>query len=100
MRVIQIDRSPKRRQIWLATFLVIIAAGGGSYWFWPQGQSPSSSRASARAATPVSVAVVSRRDVPIYVSGLGTVQASNTVKVASQVDGKLQQVLFTEGPAC
>jgi membrane fusion protein, multidrug efflux system len=31
------------------------------------------------------------------VSGLGTVQASNTVKIASQVDGKLERVLFTEG---
>jgi membrane fusion protein, multidrug efflux system len=97
MSVIQINRSSKRRWILLATFLAIIAAGGGSYWLWPQAQSPGSNRASARAATPVSVAVVSRRDVPIYVSGLGTVQASNTVKVASQVDGKLEQVHFTEG---
>jgi membrane fusion protein, multidrug efflux system len=97
MPVIQINRSSKRRWLLLATFLGIIAAGGGSYWFWPQTQSPGSSRASTRAATPVTVAVVSRRDVPIYVSGLGTVQASNTVKIASQVDGKLERVLFTEG---
>jgi multidrug efflux system membrane fusion protein len=97
MSVIQINRSSKRRWVLLATFLAIIAAGGGSYWFWPQAQSPGSNRVSARAATPVSVAVVSRRDVPIYVSGLGTVQASNTVKIASQVDGKLERVLFTEG---
>ena len=97
MRAIQINHSSKPRSVLLAAFLAIAAVGGGSYWFWPQGQSPGSSRASARVATPVSVAVVSRRDVPIYVSGLGTVQASNTVKIASQVDGKLERVLFTEG---
>jgi membrane fusion protein, multidrug efflux system len=97
MPVIQIDRSPNRHWVLLATFLAIIATGGASYWFWPQGQSQGSSRVASRAATPVSIAVVSRRDVPIYVSGLGTVQASNTVKIATQVDGKLEQVHFTEG---
>ncbi len=46
---------------------------------------------------PVRVAIVSRQDVPIYLTGLGTVQASFTVGIHSQVDGKLQEVLFTEG---
>ena len=46
---------------------------------------------------PVSVAIVQRQDVPIYLTGLGTVQASFTVGIHSQVDGKLQEVLFTEG---
>jgi multidrug efflux system membrane fusion protein len=97
MRTIQIDRSSKPRWVLPATFVAIIAAGGGAYWFWPQGQAPSSSRISARAAIPVTVAIAARHDVPIYVSGLGTVQASNTVKIASQVDGKLERVHFTEG---
>jgi multidrug efflux pump subunit AcrA (membrane-fusion protein) len=46
---------------------------------------------------PVSVAIVGRQDVPVYLTGLGTVQASFTVGIHSQVDGKLQEVLFTEG---
>jgi multidrug efflux system membrane fusion protein len=46
---------------------------------------------------PVTVAEVGRHDVPIYLDGLGTVQASNTVAVHSQVDGKLQSVKFVEG---
>ena len=46
---------------------------------------------------PVSIAIVTRQDVPIYLTGLGTVQASFTVGIHSQVDGKLQEVLFTEG---
>jgi len=45
----------------------------------------------------VSVAIVGRQDVPIYLTGLGTVQGSLTVGIHSQVDGKLQEVLFTEG---
>jgi membrane fusion protein, multidrug efflux system len=46
---------------------------------------------------PVTVAVAERQDVPIYFTGLGTVQAWLTVEIHSKVDGELQQVLFTEG---
>jgi multidrug efflux system membrane fusion protein len=38
-----------------------------------------------------------RQDVPIYASGLGTVQALNTVPIHSQVDGQLIEIAFTEG---
>ena len=36
-------------------------------------------------------------DVPIHLTGLGTVQATFTVGIHSQVDGKLQDVFFKEG---
>ena len=48
-------------------------------------------------AVPVSVATASRQDVPIYLTGLGTVQALFTVGIHAQVDGKLQDVFFKEG---
>jgi multidrug efflux system membrane fusion protein len=48
-------------------------------------------------AVPVTVAPVARRDVPIYLDGLGSVVASRTVAVRSQVDGRLEAVLFQEG---
>jgi len=35
--------------------------------------------------------------VPVYLTGLGTVQASSSVAIHSQVDGELKDVLFTEG---
>jgi multidrug efflux system membrane fusion protein len=45
----------------------------------------------------VETAVASRSDVPIYLAGLGTVQAFYTVTVTARVDGELQKVGFTEG---
>lgn len=49
------------------------------------------------AAIPVTVAHSSRRDVPLYFTGLGSVQAFNAVQVKSRVDGTLMQVPVTEG---
>ena len=46
---------------------------------------------------PVGVATAQRRDVPVYLKGLGNVTASNTVSVKSRVDGQLSQVNFREG---
>lgn len=46
---------------------------------------------------PVLVAAVEQRDVPIYLEGLGTVAAYNTVTVRTRVDGRLDAVLFREG---
>jgi multidrug efflux system membrane fusion protein len=46
---------------------------------------------------PVGVATAQRRDVPVYLKGLGSVTASNTVSVKSRVDGQLSQVNFKEG---
>jgi multidrug efflux system membrane fusion protein len=51
----------------------------------------------ATAAIAVDTAAVTRADVPIYLSGLGTVQAFYTVTVTARVDGELQKVAFTEG---
>src|SRR5205807_8992687 len=46
---------------------------------------------------PVSVASVERTNVLIYLDGLGTVQAFNTVTIRARVDGQLETVAFTEG---
>jgi multidrug efflux system membrane fusion protein len=56
--------------------------------------------AAARDAPPaisVDTAAVTLADVPIYLSGLGTVQAFYTVTVTARVDGELQKIGFTEG---
>ncbi|HWX19005.1 MAG TPA: efflux RND transporter periplasmic adaptor subunit [Candidatus Binatia bacterium] len=46
---------------------------------------------------PVVPGVVERKDVPIYLEGLGTVQAFNTVTIRSRVDGQIQHIAFIEG---
>ena len=87
-----------RRLVLTIGFLAILAAGAAVYWYGAQGPRPAhAARAAARPGVPVSVAIVGRQDVPVYLTGLGTVQASFTVGIHSQVDGKLQEVLFTEG---
>jgi membrane fusion protein, multidrug efflux system len=49
------------------------------------------------AGVPVVAGTVSRGDVPIYLRGLGTVQAYNTVLIHSQVQGQIEKIGFTEG---
>jgi len=89
--------SHKRNTVIVIACIVLIAAGGVLFWA-RQGPDPAhAARAPTRAAVPVSATAAVRQDVPIYLTGLGTVQASFTVGIHSQVDGKLQEVLFTEG---
>jgi membrane fusion protein, multidrug efflux system len=45
----------------------------------------------------VEIAKVGHTDVPIYLQGLGTVQAFYTVTVTARVDGEIQKIAFTEG---
>jgi membrane fusion protein, multidrug efflux system len=46
---------------------------------------------------PVTVAAVTRQDVPIFLTGLGTVQAYNTVTLKTRIDGQIMAVYFREG---
>jgi multidrug efflux system membrane fusion protein len=49
------------------------------------------------APVPVTVVPVAKQDVPIYLTGLGTVVARNTVTVNPQVGGQLLSINFKEG---
>jgi multidrug efflux system membrane fusion protein len=53
--------------------------------------------AAAPRAVPVSVTPAVQQDMPVYLTGLGSVTALNTVSVKSRVDGQLVQVNFREG---
>jgi membrane fusion protein, multidrug efflux system len=88
----------RRTTLLMAGALAVTAAAGAAYWYWPHATDSARSAGPAnRPAVPVSIALASRQDLPIYLTGIGTVQASFTVKIIAQVDGKLQEVLFTEG---
>lgn len=90
--------------------LVVVAAIGGAYYHYRQGEATSSEakgrggREGRRAMSgpsndpiPVVIGAVAQGDVPLYLSGLGTVQAFNTVSIKSRVDGQLIKILFKEG---
>ena len=77
----------------------MIAALATFYW-WNSSNIGAPTIASGKAIgapVPVSVAVVARQTVPLYLTGLGTVQASLTVDIRSKVDGELLEVHFVEG---
>src|SRR5262245_56487618 len=89
-------RSRRRRLLVLLFAGIAVVVSAASFMQWRRSEPP------ARAAAPpppvpVTVSAAARRDVPIYLDGLGTVQASNTIAVHSQIDGKLQSVNFVEG---
>ena len=73
---------------------VIIAAIGGGYLI---DHLTAKKAPPPQAVIPVTPGAVTVKDVPVYVRGLGTVQAFNTVQIKSRVDGNITQVQFTEG---
>ena len=90
------------RKILLVVVAVVAIAAIGFFVYRrsTQKKQASAQRDQAQAAArviPVVAAAVQRRDVPIYLDGLGNVTAFKTVTVRSQVDGLLQEVLFREG---
>src|SRR5204862_6967472 len=77
----------------LAVALLLVSAGcnGGS-------SKPTTARAaSSGQPIPVGVTTAEKRDVPVYLSGLGSVLAFNTVSVKSRIEGQLVRVNFKEG---
>jgi len=48
-------------------------------------------------AVPIAVAVIKKGDIPVYLTGLGSVTAFNTVTVKTRIDGQLVKINFQEG---
>ncbi|AJI95405.1 efflux transporter, RND family, MFP subunit [Yersinia ruckeri] len=107
------NAASKRTSRWLI-LLAIALALLAALFFWrhslPISEDPGASAspqpgtASSRAGgrrnmpmSPVQATSASERAVPRYLTGLGTVQAANTVTVTSRVDGQLMAIHFTEG---
>ena len=96
----------------LLIILVLLGAAGGAGWYYyaeywvPEHTVAANGRpAGARRRgqpdpdlpVPVTAAKAETRDVPIFLDGLGTVQAFNLVSIKAQIDGPLVEVRFTEG---
>ena len=84
--------------------LLLLAVAGLGYLGWQRfhGEDQATAAANAqkavaRNAVRVTIAPVEKADFPVYLTGLGTVQAFNTVVVRSRVDGQIDKIAFTEG---
>jgi len=89
--------------MWILLVLAIVGSFG---WFASKKQSPAKEGGPGAGPgrgglggfpVPVIAGVVQQKEVPIYLDGLGTVQAFNTVTVHSRVDGQIVKIAFVEG---
>jgi multidrug efflux system membrane fusion protein len=90
------SRASRLSKLWLsalasAAVVILLAYVVGFH------RTAAATRASAPAPIPVAVARATAKDVPIFLDGLGTVQASNTIAIRTQTNGTLQSVNFVEG---
>ncbi|MBV9294898.1 MAG: biotin/lipoyl-binding protein, partial [Acidobacteriaceae bacterium] len=51
----------------------------------------------AQRSVPIMASAAHQGDMPVYLQGLGTVTAFNTVTVKTRIDGQLTRVSFSEG---
>jgi len=91
----------KRRRV-VPLLVTLLILGGLGYVGWSAFQTKQPVRTGrfqmpVSAVVPVLAATPRIEDVPVYLDGVGTVRALNTVTVRAQVDGKLLSVNFTEG---
>src|SRR6516225_9648395 len=102
-----------RKTRWILILLLLVLLGG-AWWYFRAGkqadtgtaststgahhsQSENGPHGSGQPPVPVVIGTVQRRDVPIYLDGIGTVQAFNTVTVRARIDGQIKQIAFKEG---
>jgi multidrug efflux system membrane fusion protein len=87
----------KKKSIIAVLLTAVVAAGGVMYFMHAQALQ----KAAAAPAPPPPVSVVAgmvaQHDVPIYLSGVGTVIAYNTDIVRAQIQGQINSINFTEG---
>jgi membrane fusion protein, multidrug efflux system len=76
--------------------VVVVAVLGWAAYSYSGGSNAAPS-APANPPVPVTPGTAEARDMPVYVRGIGTVQAFNMVTVKSRVDGQIIKVDFTEG---
>ncbi len=80
-------------RVLLVLFCVVLGIAGDIWSVAP----PPKPKAAAAGPLPVSTVSAAKQDIPVLLSGIGTVQALNTVQIRSRVDGTLDQARFKEG---
>jgi multidrug efflux system membrane fusion protein len=89
----------RRKIVIPAAVLIILAAGGGGFAFTRGLASNKPTALAASPLVPIVAGVVDQHDVPIYLTGVGTVIAYNTDIVRSQIQGQIVSIDFAEGRA-
>jgi membrane fusion protein, multidrug efflux system len=94
----------KKSSGWIWLVLLCIAAVAAYFWYpklsataEAQSTSKKGDKAGSGKAVPVVAATSRKGDMPVYLTGLGSVTAFNTVTVRSRVDGEIVKIGFTEG---
>jgi multidrug efflux system membrane fusion protein len=95
----ELGDGPRRQGLKLTLALAIVLVAGVWFALGLAGGSRAQQvpPPGAPAPVPVSVAYSVRKNVPLYFTGLGSVQAFNSVLVRSRVDGTLTRVAVNEG---
>jgi membrane fusion protein, multidrug efflux system len=92
---LQFVRKSKVRTITIGAAVAVVLVVA---WRWHADKAAAADEhPNAHAPISVDTATAKRTDVPIYLEGLGTVQAFYTVTITARVDGQLQKVGFVEG---
>jgi multidrug efflux system membrane fusion protein len=86
----------RRRVVIVAALLLVVLTGGG-FAFVHGSASEKSAAPPAPPPVPIVAGVVDQHDVPIYLTGVGTVVAYNTDVVRAQIQGQIVSINFTEG---
>lgn len=91
------DTLPGRTRRWplLVACATAVPLAGALWWAWHAHAATPTGH--AQRGTPVSVALVQQRDMPITVTALGTITAANTAVVHARVSGTLLGLGFKEG---
>jgi multidrug efflux system membrane fusion protein len=90
---------PSRRRLLTFSIVAIVLVGAAAA-VWSQTQRPQQQRPGRNfgdGPVPVIAAMTRRADVPVYLDGVGTTRALNTVTVRPQVEGKIINIAFKEG---
>jgi multidrug efflux system membrane fusion protein len=86
-----------RHRSWFIITLALVGIGGSGWYLWHEQSTAVSPPRPPAPAIAVRATRVQRQNLPIFLSGIGTVHAFNIVTVKARVDGNLDQVSFAEG---
>ncbi|MEH2326892.1 MAG: efflux RND transporter periplasmic adaptor subunit [Nostoc sp.] len=96
----ELPRSPKKKKIRLVILGVLLLAGLGFFGVYAGAAKSDKSEKSGRnrqQVTPVTVAMVTQKTVPLQLQAIGNVQAGSTVAITPQASGRIVGVYFKKG---